>query len=232
MPDRVRDLAGFLKESPLFTDLDAEELQAIVGIARKRELAKNAIVFYESDPGTSCSVLLSGKVKIVVNSTHDGREHILGFLGPRDVFGEMSLIDGEPRSATAVAVEASEILILPREEFLSLLNRQPGIAPKLLLVLCRRLRQTDRHVESLAFLSAPGRVARLLLEMARESVLSRDEDGGFETRMTRQEMANRTGTSRETLTRVLMDYQDRGLIRIDRQRFVVRDEERLRALVV
>ena len=232
MPDRVRDLAGFLRESPLFTDLDTDELQDLIDIARKRDLAKNAIIFYEADPGTSCGVLLAGKVKIVVNSTHDGREHILGFLGPGDVFGEMSLIDGEPRSATAVAVEASEILMVPREEFLSLLNRQPGIAPKLLLVLSRRLRQTDRYVESLAFLSAPGRVARLLLEMSREAAPTKHEDGGFETRMTRQEMANRTGTSRETLTRVLMDYQDRGLIRIDRQRFIVRDEERLRALVV
>jgi CRP-like cAMP-binding protein len=232
MPYRVRDLTGFLRESPLFTDLDDDELQALIGIARKRDLAKSAIIFYEADPGTSCGVLLTGKVKIVVNSTHDGREHILGILGPGDVFGEMSLIDGEPRSATAVAVEASETLMVPRENFLSLLNRQPGIAPKLLLVLCRRLRQTDRHVESLAFLSAPGRVARLLLDMSREATPSKQEDGGFETHMTRQDMANRTGTSRETLTRVLMDYQDRGLIRIDRQRFIVRDEERLRALVV
>ncbi|MEB3298606.1 MAG: Crp/Fnr family transcriptional regulator [Candidatus Sericytochromatia bacterium] len=231
MVERVRDLAGFLKETPLFADLDGHELTALAGIARRRELAKGAIIFYEADPGTSCGVLMSGKIKIIVNSMHDGREHILGFLGPGDLFGEMSLIDGEPRSATAVSVETSEILLVSREDFLALLDRQPGIAPKLLLVLSRRLRQTDRHVESLAFLSAPGRVARLLLAMADEAGAG-DGDGAFETTMTRQEMANRTGTSRETLTRVLMDYQDRGVLVIDRHRFIVRDKERLRALVV
>ena len=100
------------------------------------------------------------------------------------------------------------------------------------MVLCRRLRVTDRHVESLAFLSAPGRVARLLLEMEGEALGDGSGETSFETRMTRQEMANRTGTSRETLTRVLMDYQDRGFIRIDRNRFLVLDRERLRGLVV
>lgn len=223
---------SFLKETILFQDLEPLELEAIASIARKRQAPKGSILFYGDDPGNACYIVVEGKVKIVVNSG-DGREHILGILGPSDLFGEMSLIDGQPRSATAIAVEETAVLTIQREEFMRILADHPGIAMKLLIVLSRRLRLTDAHVESLAFLSAPGRVARLLIQLANES--GEKTEGGkptFSTRMTRQEMANLTGTSRETFTRVLMDYQDRGLVTIDRNQFTLHNEPKLKELVV
>lgn len=222
----------FLKETILFQDLEPDELEAIASIARKRQVPKGSILFYVDDPGNACYIVIDGKVKIVVNSG-DGREHILGILGLSDLFGEMSLIDGQPRSATAIAVEDSSVLTIQREEFMRILADHPGIAMKLLIVLSRRLRLTDAHVESLAFLSAPGRVARLLLQLASDSG-ERNGEGKlvFSSRMTRQEMANLTGTSRETFTRVLMDYQDRGLVAIDRNQFILHNEPKLKELVV
>lgn len=222
----------FLKETILFQDLEPVELEAIASIARKRQVPKGSILFYVDDPGNACYIVIDGKVKIVVNSG-DGREHILGILGLSDLFGEMSLIDGQPRSATAIAVEETSVLTIQREEFMRILADHPGIAMKLLIVLSRRLRLTDAHVESLAFLSAPGRVARLLLQLASESG-ERNAEGKlvFSSRMTRQEMANLTGTSRETFTRVLMDYQDRGLVAIDRNQFILHNEPKLKELVV
>ncbi|MBM3274393.1 MAG: Crp/Fnr family transcriptional regulator, partial [Candidatus Sericytochromatia bacterium] len=205
---------------------------AVARLCRQRLVPKGSIVFYEDDPGTSCYIILEGKVKVVVNSPHDGREHILGILKRGDLFGEMSLIDGLMRSATAIAVEETQVVMIQREEFVKLLENMPKIALKLLVVLSRRLRSTDRHVESLAFLSAPGRVARLLLELGEEMGQTTPQGLTFETKMTRQEMANLTGTSRETFTRVLMEYQDRGLVEIDRNQFVLRNETKLRELVV
>lgn len=225
------NIPEFLKQTSLFGDLDPPELDAIAAICRKRQVPKGSIIFYADDPGNACYIVVEGKVKIVISSG-DGREHILGILSPRDLFGEMSLIDGHERSATAIAVEETQVLTIQREEFLKLLHEYPGIPFKLLTVLSRRLRSTDAHVESLAFLSAPGRVARLLVGLAQESgVKSPDGKPTFTSRMTRQEMANLTGTSRETFTRVLMDYQERGLVEIDRSSFVLRDEKKLRELI-
>lgn len=221
----------FLKQTSLFGDLDAQELEAIAAICRKRVVPKGSIIFYADDPGNACYIVVEGKVKIVINSG-DGREHILGILNPLDLFGEMSLLDGHDRSATAIAVEESNVLTLQREEFLKLLREYPGIPMKLLAVLSRRLRSTDAHVESLAFLSAPGRVARLLIGLAQESGTKSPEGKPlFTSRMTRQEMANLTGTSRETFTRVLMDYQERGLVEIDRNSFILHDEKKLKELI-
>lgn len=226
------DIPSFLKQSVLFADLEPSELLAIASICRKRNVPKGSILFYVDDPGNACYLVVEGKVKIVVNSG-DGREHILGILGASDLFGEMSLLDGHPRSASAVAVEDSSVLTIQREEFMHLLSVNPGIPMKLLAVLSRRLRMTDAHVESLAFLSAPGRVARLLLKLAEESG-ERSHEGkpAFSSRMTRQEMANLTGTSRETFTRVLMDYQERGLVAIERNLFILHNEPKLKELMV
>jgi CRP/FNR family transcriptional regulator/CRP/FNR family cyclic AMP-dependent transcriptional regulator len=189
------------------------------------------VIFYEEDPGTSCYIIVKGKVKIVVNAD-DGREHILGVLQDNDFFGEMSLIDGQPRSASAVAVEDVQMVTIQRDEFLKLLRSNPEISLKLLVTLSQRLRTADRNMESLAFLSAPGRVARLLLELGKDHGEKTPEGLTFTHNMTRQELASLAGTSRETLTRVLMDYQDRGIIHLDKNRLTLKNEAKLKEMMV
>lgn len=227
---RPADVPSALRGIPLFADLEQAELEALAQLGRVRTISRGNVIFYEEDPGTSCYVLLAGKVKIVVNAD-DGREHILGMLQAGDFFGEMSLIDGQPRSASAVCVEDVTVVMIQRDEFLKLLRANSELTLKLLVTLTMRLRAADRNVESLAFLSAPGRVARLLLELAKEGEAG--PDGlSFQHAMTRQEMASLAGTSRETLTRVLMDYQDRGLVLLDKNRVTLKDEAKLRGMVV
>lgn len=228
---RALDIKQSLKNVPLFVDLDDADLEQMVPLCRQRTISKGNVIFYEDDPGTSCYIILSGKVKIVVNAD-DGREHILGVLQDNDFFGEMSLIDGEPRSASAICVEDTQLVNIQRDEFLKLLRNNPDITLKLLVTLSQRLRAADRNMESLAFLSAPGRVARLLLELGRENGERTAEGLSFTHNMTRQELASLAGTSRETLTRVLMDYQDRGLIVLDKNRLTLKNEDKLREMMV
>lgn len=228
---RGLDFQRSLQNVPLFTDLDEAELEQLSQLCRHRSVCKGNVIFYEEDPGTSCYILISGKVKIVVNAD-DGREHILGVLQEGDFFGEMSLIDGQPRSASAICVEDAQMLTIQRDEFLKLLRSNPDLTLKLLVALSQRLRATDRNLESLAFLSAPGRVARVLLELGKEHGEKTSDGVSLTHNMTRQELASLAGTSRETLTRVLMDYQDRGLIHLDKNRLTLKNEAKLRDMIV
>ncbi|MNS17506.1 cAMP receptor protein [compost metagenome] len=228
---RTLDIKTSLHNVPLFADLNADELEQLAALCRQRTVSKGNVIFYEDDPGTSCYIILSGKVKIVVNAD-DGREHILGVLQDNDFFGEMSLIDGQPRSASAISTEDVTMITIQRDEFLKLLRSNPDISLKLLVALSHRLRVTDRNLESLAFLSAPGRVARLLLELGKEHGEKTPEGTTFSHNMTRQELASLAGTSRETLTRVLMDYQDRGIIHLDKNRLTLKNEAKLREMMV
>jgi len=228
---QTRDLGVALRSVPLFADFEPAELEQLAALSRTRSMPKGNVIFYEDDPGVSCYVIMSGKVKIVVNAD-DGREHILGVLYEGDVFGEMSLIDGQPRSASAICADDVQMVTIQRDDFLSLLRSNPDISLKLLVTLSQRLRAADRNMESLAFLSAPGRVARLLLQLGKEHGVPGAEGVVFTSPMTRQELASLAGTSRETLTRVLMDYHDRGIIHLDKNRLTLRDERKLREMMV
>ncbi len=228
---RALDIKTSLQNVPLFNDLDMTELEQLASLCRTRAVGRGNVIFYEEDPGTSCYIIVKGKVKIVVNAD-DGREHILGVLQDNDFFGEMSLIDGQPRSASAVAVEDVQMVTIQRDEFLKLLRSNPEISLKLLVTLSQRLRTADRNMESLAFLSAPGRVARLLLDLGKDHGEKTPEGLTFTHNMTRQELASLAGTSRETLTRVLMDYQDRGIIHLDKNRLTLKNEAKLKEMMV
>ncbi|MBC7544403.1 MAG: Crp/Fnr family transcriptional regulator [Candidatus Sericytochromatia bacterium] len=221
----------FLQEVALFEGLSAAEYDELASVCRERTFAKGHTILYGDDPGTTLFVIAKGSVKIVVVAD-DGREHILGILGDKDFFGEMSLLDGEPRSASAVARDASTVLSISREDFQGVLRRNTDISLKILTTICQRLRHTDRHLEALAFLSAPGRVARVLLDLGRNQGEKTAKGTVIRTGMTRQELASIAGTTRETLTRVLMEFQEDGLVDIDRDTLTVRKEDGLRARVV
>lgn len=216
-------LIPILQRVPLFSQLSAVELQRVVDVARERAYPRNSVILFEDDPGDALYVVANGQVKVVLIG-EDGREVILSVMGPGEFFGEMSLLDDEPRSAHVIAMEDSSLAVLRREDFEGLLTSSPQIALALLRELSRRLRRADEKVGSLVLLDVQGRVARLLLDMA-------GEEGGerITRRLTHHTIAQMIGSSRETVSRTMRDLTDKGLIAVQRRDIVIRDRAALEA---
>jgi CRP-like cAMP-binding protein len=215
--------AAVLQNVPLFSQLSPAELARVVEVVRERAYPRNSVILFEDDPGDALFVVAEGQVKVVLIG-EDGREVILSVLGPGEFFGEMALIDDEPRSAHVIAMEDSSLLVLRREDFQGILRQSPGIAVALLRELSRRLRRVDEKVGSLVLLDVNGRVAQLLLELA-------DEGGGqrITRRLTHHTIAQMIGSSRETVSRTMRELVDKGLIHISRREIEIRDRAGLEA---
>src|SRR5215475_2683288 len=155
----------FLKKVPLFSELDDEELQQIATVVREQHYKKHTTIVHVEDPGNALYILKSGLVKVTIED-RDGYEMILRLLYPTDFFGDMSLLDGEPRSATITTQEPSEVLIVSRDHFLHIIEKTPKILLKMAAVLSKRLRKTNELIHSLAFFDVYGKVARTLLNLA------------------------------------------------------------------
>lgn len=192
-----------LARVPFFAGLDDEKLQLLASSLQRRTVRAGRHVFRQDEPGTSLFVIESGVVK-VQRASPDGKEVILTILGPGDFFGELAILDGEPRSADAVAKEDCNLLVLERDDFLAFLSREPSAAAKLLAALSRRLRRTDQLVQDAAFLDVPARLARALLQLAESPEAARG--------LTQSELAAMVGASRESVNRWLQFYRRRGLI--------------------
>ena len=213
--------AVVLQKVPLFSQLAPAELQRVVEVARERSYPKNSVILFEDDPGDALYVVAKGQVKVVLIG-EDGREVILSVLSEGEFFGEMALIDDEPRSAHVIAMEDSSLIVLRREDFQGILMHAPGIALALLKELSRRLRRVDEKVGSLVLLDVHGRVAQLLLELADET------DGQRITRrLTHHTIAQMIGSSRETVSRTMREFVDKGLIDVSRKDILIRDRSTL-----
>jgi len=213
-----------LRRVPLFNDLADAELARFAEVLREREYPKNSVFLFEDDPGDALYVVRAGQVKVVLIG-EDGREVILSVLTDGDFFGEMSLIDDEPRSAHVIAMKDSQLLVLRREDFQAQLEVQPKIALKLLRVLVQRLRRADEKIGGLVLLDVNGRVARLLLDLA-------EEGGGpkITRRLTHHTIAQMIGSSRETVSRAMRDLVARGLIEVTRREISIKDRDGLATL--
>jgi CRP-like cAMP-binding protein len=217
-----------LSQAPLFSQLPPEALEQLNSRLRRRRYGKGDTVFYQGDPGMSLCIVQSGRVKLALTSA-EGRELIIDLLGPGDVFGEMALLDGEPRSADAVATEPSELVMLEREEFIRFLLERPPIAVQLLGILSRRLRRDAELLQDGAFLDVPARLARTVLRLAEVP-----STGGpaMTPRLNQSDLAGLTGTTRETLNKWLGVFQEQGLIQWDKGRITVLEPQRLRQRIV
>lgn len=204
----------FLRKVPLLSELDEEQLGQLAGVTREHHYKKNVTIFHVDDPGNALFILKSGLVKITIED-QSGREIILRMLYPTDVFGEMSLIDDMPRSATVTTLEASDAMVIYRDPFLNLIEKHPKILLNMTIVLSRRLRRVNELIRSLAFHDVYGKVARVLLNLAMEKGRATDEGTVIDLRLTQQELAELAGMSRETMTRTLRDFQQAGCVRIE-----------------
>jgi CRP/FNR family cyclic AMP-dependent transcriptional regulator len=207
-----------LKSLPFFASFTPEQLRELAPLVMRRTAGRGVALMREGDPVDCLFVIATGRVKVMVGEA-DGKETILAILGPGEFFGEMSLIDDNPRSASVIAVEPCEMFAITRRAFRKFLVENPDLAMAVMRVLVRRLREADRKIGSLAMLDVYGRVARLLLDMSEvvngQKVVTR--------RISKQDIAKMIGASREMVSKVMKDLQTSGYIEMQGSTIVLRD---------
>jgi CRP-like cAMP-binding protein len=209
-----------LRAIPLFASLEESGLQEIAELLIDRKFPKDAVIFEDGSMGDYMYVIRTGEVK-VTKMSEDGREKILEILGEGEFFGEMALLDRQPRSASVKTTRACTLLALSRQDFIALLRRDPDISLELIRELSRRLRETDEQIRGLLFERVEARTRRLLRRRAIEAVPDRP-DRRATPPITHQQLADLVGTSRETITRVLKELKDSGWLEQEGKRYIVR----------
>ena len=207
-----------LKAVPLFTTISEEQLRMLTTMVTRRSASRNTTIMSSGDATDSLYIVLSGRLKVMMSDS-EGKEVILAILGPGEFFGEMGLIDDEPRSASVVTIEACELLSITKRDFKRCLAENFEMAMAVMRGLVKRLREADRKIGSLALLDVYGRVARLLLDMAEnvngEKIVTK--------RLPKQDIAKMIGASREMVSRVMKDLQTGGYIEMRGSNIVLRD---------
>ena len=216
-----------LRGCGLFGNADEQTLDALAAALRVRRFRKAETVFHQGDPGDALFIVASGSVKVVLPSDEGAEPAIVALLGPGELFGELAILDGAPHSATIVAIEPTETLVLHRDAFLALIDSEPALRRALLASLATEIRRLTGHVEDLHFLDLPGRLASRILRLSVEC--EPDPDGAIRISWpyTQSELAGMIGGSRQSVNRLLADLADEGLVRIEHDVLVVTDRERL-----
>ena len=205
-----------LAQVPLFASLTTEQLAEIADRLIMRNYQRGATIIHQDEPGSMLYIIVDGHVKITSVSS-EGEELILALLTDNDFFGELSLLDGQPHSASATAMETTQVMTLNRDEFLEVITKNPEMVNNILVVLSNRLRRTNTMFEDAVFLQLPARLSKRLLELGEQHGLKTDRGLEIELRLTQQDLANFLGASRVAINRLLRQLQDSGLISVDRK---------------
>jgi len=213
-------------QSPLFAALDAEGAAALRASLVSRDVSKGDVLFQEGQIGDHMYVIVEGKVKLGQTST-DGRESLLGVLGPGEMFGELSLFDPGVRTSTATALTDTTVLLMGHDQLKPWLSGRPEVAAALLQALARRIRRTNDAMADLVFSDVPGRVAKALMDLGEKFGEVTPEGLMVTHDMTQEELAQLVGASRETVNKALADFAQRGWIRLESRQVLIIDVERL-----
>jgi CRP/FNR family cyclic AMP-dependent transcriptional regulator len=225
----TRPVLASLAAIPFFGALDPAALDRLAASMRSRRFRRGEVIFHVGDPGDALFVIVSGEVKISLPS-ETGDEAILATLRPGDVFGELALLDGAPRSASASALTPAETVILPRDRFRELIATETGVRDALLASIAGELRRLTTHVEELHFLDITGRLAARLVRLADEGGTHlADGSMRLRTNLTQGDLAAMVGCTRQSVNKLLGQFTDEGLIRLERDGIVVTDLEGLSA---
>ncbi|WP_281269618.1 Crp/Fnr family transcriptional regulator [Phytoactinopolyspora halophila] len=216
-----------LRSAPLFRELNDEAAAALRASMVEVHLDRGEVVFREGDDGDRVYVVTAGKIKLG-RTAQDGRENLLALLGPGQMFGELSLFDPGPRSATATAVTETSLLGLGHSDLVPLLTGRPEVARGLLLQLASRLRRSNDTLADLVFSDVPGRVAKQLLDLSTRFGVPSEEGVRVVHDLTQEELAQLVGASRETVNKALADFVARGWLRLEQRSVVLLDVERMR----
>lgn len=203
--------AQLLGQIPLFENLRSDELEHLSSLLHSRHCARGGVIFQQGDEGTALYIVRKGQVAIRLHSP-EGKEAILALLGSGDMFGELSLLDGEPRSTDAIAREDTDLLSLQREDFHRFLDSRPQVARSLLASLSRLVRRVTQIVHDATFLDARTRLVRVLLDLARNQGERREGTVVITQRLTQSELANLCGLTRESTNKWLRFYVREGLL--------------------
>ncbi|WTW95835.1 Crp/Fnr family transcriptional regulator [Streptomycetaceae bacterium NBC_01309] len=215
-----------LQRAPLFAALEDEDAAELRASMAEVGLERGDSLFHEGDPGDRLYVVIEGKIKLH-RSSNDGRENMLAVLGPSEMFGELSLFDPGPRTATATALTDVRLLGLGHQDLQPWLNGRPKVALSLLRAIARRLRRTNESLGDLVFSDVPGRVAKALLDLSRRFGVPAEEGIHVAHDLTQEELAQLVGASRETVNKALADFASRGWLRLEARAVVLLDVERL-----
>ena len=206
----------------IFSDLNDQELMKITDLFTPRKYPKNSMIILEEEFGDIVFIICSGTVKITrVND--EGKEVILSLLGPGEIFGEMAIIDGEARSANALAQEKCDLIAIQKTEFLLLLKQNFKISFALMGELAKKLRKSDQQIEALSLSDAEHRIGVSLLNLAEDMGVIRKGQVTIEKLPFQQDIANMAGTSRETVSRVMKLFEDRTMITKTGHKLVIPD---------
>jgi CRP-like cAMP-binding protein len=217
---------SLLASVPLFAALDVDSAAMLENLMTTRSVARGHVVFHEGDPGDRLFVVMAGKVKIS-RSAADGRENLLAVLGTAEMFGELSLFDPGPRTASVSAITDSTLASLDHDDLRPLLSERPGVAVELLQALAQRLRRTNEAMADLVFTDVPGRVAKALLDLSEKFGVPELEGTRVRHDLTQEELAQLVGASRETVNKALSEFAHRGWLRIEGRSVLLLDTERL-----
>lgn len=201
----------WLKKVSLFDNLNDEQLTHVLKIAQRRTISPGTILFHEKDMGTTFYVVLSGSIKLFTKS-NNGEEKVLSLVNGGESFGELSLLDGRPRSATAQTLEMTTVLELSSEQFMDLLQTHFDITRGILAELCRRLRQTNDHVNDLTFLDGRTRVLKNLIALANKNGRRDGNLISIHMSLNYDELAQMAGVTKAVLTDVIRELESRGVL--------------------
>jgi CRP/FNR family transcriptional regulator, cyclic AMP receptor protein len=221
------DPATIIERNRLFRGLPAATIQQIVALATRRTYKESSVVFMRGDPGDALYGVVTGKVRISA-SAPGGKEIFLNVIEPGDAFGEIALLDGQPRTATASTLASSELMVIQRQQFLDLVRRDPQLAVHLIELLCRRVRWTAEQMEDSTLLGAPARIAKRLLSLA--SVHGRQAAGGVKLTLSQEHLAQFLGLSRQIVNKHLQTWKRKNWVSIGRGSVTVTNDRALRNL--
>jgi CRP/FNR family transcriptional regulator, cyclic AMP receptor protein len=225
--DREQSAVELLKSVTLFSDLEHDELERFSRVAVPRSFPAGTRVFHEGDDSDACYIVKDGSFR-VTREHSDGRAITLATLGPGEIFGELAMLDGDQRSASAEALTDGDLLALPANDVRALLARHPEISLKLVAGLVRRLRAANVRLSRQSFQTVPSRVAGILAQLSREAQDGEGEDAEVTIRMNQTDLAQLAGTSRESVSRFLAELERAGVVRSGRGRVTVLDPPKLR----
>lgn len=230
MPVRDTNAVQALQAVPFFTNLQDDHTQELANRLVPRRFGAGQVIFHLGDPGGLLYIISRGKVKIS-HTTPEGQDIVLAILGPGDFFGEMALLDDSPRSATAVALEPAETWTLHRDEFISYLVQQPEFSLHVLKTLARHIRRLNMQLADIFFLDLPGRLARVLLNLADQYGRKMLDGTMIDLSLTQTDLAEMTGATRVSINKALGRFRRSGWIRINGRRVTIVDREALEDLI-